>query len=645
MALILGLDIGTRSVTGAVFAGSPKKFRLVDFFREEIQPPDTGPVLLARSDSSAPAEFVPPPSLEEILQKVLADKGLLGCEVVVAVDSKDCTIREIPVQFTKDEQIEKVIPYSAEEFLPTIQVEEVILDYLKVGESQGKSTVILFALRNEIMEQRLALLKRLDIDPVAVDLDTAALFNAFALSPLHAANKATLLVDMGANSTKIVLVEEGRLTKVRSFRSAIRALGPERLLAQPVGAGALATGSGGAGGDSEPLFGEYSIESRFKEIEDALRKLEPPTAETSLDDFDASAPIAILSDEDYARVQDELSGRSKPAEDLPTPEQLFERVEAPPSNGKASGSDFRAYLDRLGIEVQRTLASSRAQVELICLTGGGSAREEAARYFSEEFDVETTRLDFGDAIETDLDAERLAEVSRFGAVAVGLAIKELGGDRTGLDFRKGRFRFEHRFAKLKFPLLVASILCFVFFLQLAFWSYHEYQSLNELAQDYDQESNKVYQTFFETPLVEGREPLAAAREQIKKWGGRGLEGVGKVLPYQATLKNLAEVMDNAKNDLRGIFRIRNINLELKVKSRTAVTGGKKTTGLMSEADSSMEVLSRSDDANHTLAKKFTSDQISKFFDAKCTLKKVTGDFEYQVTVTLTPKPSALRSLE
>jgi len=645
MALILGLDIGTHSVTGAVFAGGPKKFRLVDFFREEIERGDTSPTLPPKGDGAAPAEFVPPPSLEEVIQKVLTDKGLLGSEVVVAVDAKDCIIREIPVQFTRDEQIEKVIPYSAEEFLPTIQVEDVVLDYVKVGEQNGKSTVVLFALRNDVLEQRLALLKRIDVDPVAVDLDAAALFNAFALTPLYDAKKSALLVDMGATSTKIVLVENGRLSKVRAFRSTARALGPERLIAQPAGVGAGVDGGRGSGGDSEPLFGEYSIEARFKEIEEALRKLEPPIPGPAGDDLDLSAPIAILSDEDYARVQGEEAG-SPPDGQPPAPGRASAGAEAPPApgNGRSNGNDFRAYLERLGIEVQRTLASTRAQVELICLTGGWSAREEATRYFTEEFDVETIQIDFGDSIETDLDTERMAEVSRFGAVAVGLAVKELGVDRCELDFRKGRFRYEHRFAKLKLPLLVASILCFVFFLQLAFWSYHEYQRLNELAEGYDQKSAETYQAFFEKPVAEGRDPLLAAKDQVKKWSGRGLEGVGKVLPYKPVLKNVAEVLDSAKNDLRDIFRLRQMTLDFKVKPKTGA-GGKKTGGLVQVTDSSMEVWTKNDNGNFILEKKFTKEPISKYFDAKCNRTNLTGDFPYKVIVTLTPKASALKQLE
>src|SRR5262249_26746288 len=128
---------------------------------------------------------------------------------------------------------------------------------------------------------------------------------------------------------------------------------------------------------------------------------------------------------------------------------------------------FGDYLQRLGIEIQRTFATSMAGggVDMICLTGGMSHREEARRFFTDEFDVETIHLDFGDSFPIDLDKEKQEEVSRVGAVAVGLAVKELGGDKVGFDFRKNQFRFERKFERIKYPILCLAIVTFLVFLQ------------------------------------------------------------------------------------------------------------------------------------------------------------------------------------
>src|SRR5262245_59021280 len=489
MAFIVGLDIGTRSLTGAVFAGTPKKFRLVDFFLEEI------PALGGQGAGILPKEggkegekggtgeeYVPPLSIEELIQKVLSDRNLKGADVVAAVESKDCVFREFQVPFTKDEQIRKVILFEAENFFPTFNMEEVVLEYLKVGEVNGKSQLIAVTLRNDNIESRLGLMKRAGVEPLALDLDAAALFNAFALTPLFNAAKSTLLVDMGATSTKIVLVEGGQLKKIRAFRTAAAVLRPDRMIAQPVGVTSGAKGGGEEGAGADSIFGEYTIEARFQEIENALRRLEPlGGAETSSDPargrvplaeaFDPDTPIAILSDEEFAKVHGTMEGEDPEASEGEAQALRgdkaaggFGGTRQGPENGSRNGSlNYRDYLERVGIEIQRTFATTKSQIELICLTGGMGAREEASRYFSEEFDVETIQLDFGDSFPSDVAPELMDDVSKYGAVAVGLGVKELGRDLAGLDFRKGRFRYEHRFSRLKYPILLLSGLCFLFF--------------------------------------------------------------------------------------------------------------------------------------------------------------------------------------
>ena len=72
MALVVGLDIGTKTLTGAVFSGNVKKFRLVDYFTEEIEE-------LRSGDYSEDGEYVAPLSREELLAKVLPGPGPCVC--------------------------------------------------------------------------------------------------------------------------------------------------------------------------------------------------------------------------------------------------------------------------------------------------------------------------------------------------------------------------------------------------------------------------------------------------------------------------------------------------------------------------------------------------------------------------------------
>ena len=141
MSLILGLDIGSTTITGAVFSGNQKKFRMVDFFIEEIPPVHAG------SDSDGD-EYVPTMSAAEVLAGVLKERNLKDIDVVTSVDAKDCIMREISVPFTRDEQIRKTVFFEAENYFTGFDLENTVLDHIKTGEDDGSSSLIVSALNN-----------------------------------------------------------------------------------------------------------------------------------------------------------------------------------------------------------------------------------------------------------------------------------------------------------------------------------------------------------------------------------------------------------------------------------------------------------------------------------------------------------------
>jgi hypothetical protein len=643
MSLVLGLDIGTKSLTGAIFARSGKKCRLVDFFVEEI------PVI--GSDAPAGGEYVAPLSLEELLGKTLREKNLTALEVVAGVDGKDCIIREIYVPFTRDDQIRKTVHFEAEGHFTAFDLDDAVLEYIKVGEVEGKSRLVLVALRNGVVEKRLGLLKGASIDPVALDLDAAALFNAFAQTPTFDPARSTLLVDMGATSTKILLIEKGELKKIRAVRLETYAVLAEKLIAEPAAVGggpevAIQTVGEGA---PPPGFGDFSIEARFKEIENALRRLDPIGLEDGGPDGpDGGAPIAILSDEEFDLVRSGNGG------DLGAEGPALaaaDSVGEPPFRGRfpqaraENGFVYRDYLERLGIEIHRSLATAElsAPIELICLTGGMSGREEARRFFTEEFDVETIRLDFGasgDSFESDLEPEKLAQVGQVGAVAVGLAMKQLQRDRVGLDFRKGRFRYEHRFERLKFPLLIAASLFFLFFLQATFWTSRTWKEENQRLASYELYSRESVKEFFGKPLadkilVPGRHPLMAAREQEKAWKGKGTGEVSRFLDATTVLRNFGQMISES----RVRFELRTLDLRLRLKQGPARQGQRPAL----VADRSTGVLWTDDSgAREALLMQFRKPS-SEFFDINASASR-SGD-GWNLSFDLTVKERKLREIQ
>ena len=357
MSLILGLDIGSTTITGAVFSGNQKKFRMVDFFLEEIPPVHAG-------DYSDGDEYVPTMSAAEVLAGVLKERNLKDIDVVTSVDAKDCIMREISVPFTRDEQIRKTVFFEAENYFTGFDLENTVLDHIKTGEDDGSSSLIVSALNNDNIEAHLDFFKDVSIDPVSVDLDTCALFNAYKVSSVYDPDKTALVVDMGTTSTKIVLVEGGELRKMRSCRLETGVSAAARML---LASREAAEAEGDTGEDSAAAATGAPVDDRLKEIE------------TSLDIFEdeETSPSGSMEDVGIDELPPEAddAGAEAEGEDY---QGMF------PGQAEPEEFNYEEYLARISLEIQRSLAgvSLGSSVERVVITGGMSSREEAVAFLT-----------------------------------------------------------------------------------------------------------------------------------------------------------------------------------------------------------------------------------------------------------------------
>ena len=559
MAVILGLDIGSSTITGAVFSGSQKKFRLIDFFNEEIPPVHTG-------EYSEDDEYIAPMAADELLVKIMSERNLKDIDVVTEVDAKDCIMREISVPFTKDEQIHKTVFFEAENYFTGFDLENTVLDHIKTGESEGSSSLIVSALNHDTIEAHLELLKTASLDPVAVDLDTCALFNAYKSSAAYDQETTTLVVDMGATSTKIILVEDGELRKMRSCRleTGVAAAARRLLVAKEAQA------------DEVPVETEESaVDGRLKELEDSLDIFEDqatsPSGSVDELDLDGGAELPL----DGAPDAEEDSSES-PAADY---QGMF------PGQAEPEEFNYEEYLARISLEIQRSLAgvSLGSSVERVVITGGMSSREEAVAFFAEEFETETIRLRFDDCFEMD---PKVADDPSFhlnGAVAIGLGMRLLREDSIGVDYRKDAFRYEHKFERVKIPLMVGTFLVFLFFLQATFWSFQSWKEESKRRDLFARRSKDIYEKFFEEKLRGNA--FSAMKKRKQAWEGRGAGDVPRFVDFADAMRSFSEVM----NESDVYFTIKSMDFKFRIKSRSVKSSGKGTSTLDSVQPSKVEI--------------------------------------------------------
>ena len=332
---------------------------------------------------------------------------------------------------------------------------------------------------------------------------------------------------------------------------------------------------------------ESAVDGRLKELEDSLDIFEDQ----------ATSPSGSVDELD-------LDGGAEPPPDG-TPDAEEDSSEPPAADyqgmfpGQAEPEEFNyeEYLARISLEIQRSLAgvSLGSSVERVVITGGMSSREEAVAFFAEEFETETIRLRFDDCFEMDPKVAGDPSFHLNGAVAIGLGMRLLREDSIGVDYRKDAFRYEHKFERVKIPLMVVAFLVFLFFLQATFWSFQSWKEESKRRDLFARRSKDIYEKFFEEKL---RGNAFSAMKKRKQAGeGRGAGDVPRFVDFADAMRSFSEVMNGS--DV--YFTIKSMDFKFRIKSRSVKSGGKGTSTLDSGQPSKVEIEAEAAKINKTVS--------------------------------------------
>jgi type IV pilus assembly protein PilM len=220
MARAVGLDIGTRTIKVVEISGSPKAFKIQRLAIRDVP----------RAPEEAPAEgeepFDPVAATAAVVRDIFESLKLPKEDVCASFDSGTTVSREIVVPFLEPEKIRKVVKFEAEHHLHSQSVDEVVVNWIKTGETKEGSRLTIFASSKEELVQKLAVMRMAGIEPASIDLDCTAVFTCADAMGLFVANPNAILLDVGAHVTSLMLVIEGKPRMVRSFLLGVGNLPP-----------------------------------------------------------------------------------------------------------------------------------------------------------------------------------------------------------------------------------------------------------------------------------------------------------------------------------------------------------------------------------------------------------------------------------
>ena len=203
MARSCGLRIGPRRFELVVLDGSGKKHKIVATHAGEFPKPEAGadPVEVASA------------ALKDALARYNVPKDNIG----VAIDSRLAAFRTLKMPFSDKAKIESVIKYEVEGMLPQWNIDDVIVDFHKIEETEDSSELLVTAVQKADLRRALDTCERAGAEPLEAEIEASAVVNAALFAGLCPVDGAQILVHVGEHSTAVIVMDGGKVRDMRAI--------------------------------------------------------------------------------------------------------------------------------------------------------------------------------------------------------------------------------------------------------------------------------------------------------------------------------------------------------------------------------------------------------------------------------------------
>jgi len=154
------------------------------------------------------SEADPTMAIIDAIQVVLKEKAIRPGPVVLSVTGQSAFLRLVKLPPVKRNKIYQTILYEAQQNVP-FPMDEVVWDYQLMGSSENELNVMLVVIKKDIVQNLTDCVEAVGLEIELVDVAPMALYNAVRYN-YGELKGCTLVVDIGARSTNLVFMEEGR---------------------------------------------------------------------------------------------------------------------------------------------------------------------------------------------------------------------------------------------------------------------------------------------------------------------------------------------------------------------------------------------------------------------------------------------------
>ena len=206
---VIGLDIGASSIKVAQLQQTKKGAELKTFGMLPLRPE------VIVDGAIMDAEVV-----VDTIRQAVKEFKVGGKYVSLSVSGHSVIVKKIIVADMSREELEGAIETEAQQYIP-FDIEDVNVDFQILESDEmlesGEMAILLVAVKKEKVDEHLELIREANLDPIVVDVDAFALENAYELNYEIEPELVIGLVDIGAGTMNINILQEGISSFVRDI--------------------------------------------------------------------------------------------------------------------------------------------------------------------------------------------------------------------------------------------------------------------------------------------------------------------------------------------------------------------------------------------------------------------------------------------
>ncbi len=196
----LGVDIGSSYIKSVLLKEAKGSYELEQFDLHSLPP-----------ELIVDGSIIDSLRLIDSLKEMLKKSRTSTKNAVISISGHSSVIiKKITLPEMSEEELSESIKFEAEQYVP-FDIDDVSLDFQILGpkEDPGQMDVILVAVKKDVINEYLTVVKEAGLNPIIVDIDSFALENMYGINYEIEPDKNVVLLNIGASAINMSILKNG----------------------------------------------------------------------------------------------------------------------------------------------------------------------------------------------------------------------------------------------------------------------------------------------------------------------------------------------------------------------------------------------------------------------------------------------------